>query len=851
MDDTVVHDLTGVTVGRFSVRQRLGAGGMGEVYRAYDPRLKKDVALKRLNPSLHCNPAFRERFEREAQLGATLDHPHVASVRDVLDDPNGLFLLMEYVDGATLREHMSRGIGINEFLKIAIQCTEGLCAAHAKKIIHRDIKPENIMLTGDGQVKVCDFGVAKLSQSEVDATLEDSRTITGAFVGTPAYTAPETVSGKSVDHRADLFSLGVVLYEILTRHHPFRSESLKATNDRILHETPQRIRKFNSAVPRRVERIVERLLEKNPENRYETAAALLKDLNDIATGRRRKTLYLVAAMAGLCLVISIGLVTFQNAFHGRTTLSPLPQRKNLVVLPFGVVGGTPDHRLYSNGLVEILTGKLTQMTLSPDLQVVAASEARNRKVDTVAKAKEEFGANVVLAGAFEFSRDTVRVTYSLVETSRFKAVRTETVSAPLADPFVLQDRVVKSVVRMLELQFKGSQTNFAGPELTQNGAAMDAYLRGLGYLNRIDEIENIDNAIASFVQAIDRDPVFAQAYAQIGLAYTDKFKVNRQAETIETARRYCDESMGLNSNLAEAHICVGSVGTLTGEYEKAALEFERASEIEPTNDRAYLGLGAAEEARGKFQEAEQAYRRAISVRPHYAAGYSWLGNFYMIQNRSTEAIDQFRQALSLAPDNGSVHLRLGLAYANIGRFDEAISTLQRGATVRPRHDMYNNLGLTYMRAHRLAEAIPVLEIAARLSQDYRIAGNLARAYYWAPGTREKAPTIYERAIRRGEEELRINPRNADAHILLGRYYAMLNRRAQATNHLEYALSVRSMDSHYLTIAAGAYNQLGNRAAAFSLLERAVALGLTRKEMDMEYEIQSLRNEPRFLALKPK
>jgi len=849
MDETVVQELTGTTVGRFLVRERLGGGGMGEVYRAYDPRLKKDVALKRLNPFLQNNPSFRERFEREAQLGATLNHPHVASVYDVLDDPNGLFLLMEYVEGPTLRERMRRDIDIDEFLRIAVQCAEALEAAHAKNIIHRDIKPENIMLTAEGQVKVCDFGVAKISPA-AEITSEGTNAITGSFVGTPAYSAPEIVASKAVDHRADLFSLGVVFYETLTRQHPFRSESLKATNDRTLHETPLPLRKFNSAVPRRLERIIRKLLEKDATNRHATATELLNDLNDVIYARSRKSLYVVTALVIVCLVISVVLLVSQNAFRLGTSRASLPPRKNLVILPFGVVGGTPDNRVYSEGLVEILTARLTQMTLSPDLQVIAASEARARNVDTAAKAREEFGANLVLSGGFQFLPNTVKLNYSLTETSASKVLRADSVTALLTDPFFVQDRIVKAALRMLELQLRNNANEAAPGPLTQNSSAMEAYVRGIGYSHRTDQLENIDNAIAAFQQAIDIDPTFAQAYAQIGKAYVRKFDTSRKAEATETARRYCNDALRLNPSLAEAYVCAGSVDTLTGEYEKAAREFDRGIEIEPTNDEAYGGLGRAYESRGEMEEAEQAYRRAISTRPQYAVAYLWLGNFYVRQNRHEDAIAQFRQALTLAPDNGPTYVSLGLAYANIGKFDEAIAILQKGATLRPNYDMFNNLGLTYMRARRLPEAIPVLEIAVRLAQDYRTSGNLARAYYWTPSTREKAPAMYDRAIREGEEELRINPRNADVHILLGRYYAMINRRVQASNHLEYALSARPTNTHYLVIAAGAYNQLEDRFNALSLVERAVANGLTQKEMDMEYEIQSLGNEPRFRALKP-
>jgi serine/threonine protein kinase/tetratricopeptide (TPR) repeat protein len=847
MEATIVHDLTGITVGRFTVRERLGAGGMGEVYRAYDPRLKKDVALKRLSPILQNNPDFRERFEREAQLGATLDHPHVAAIRDVIDDQSGFFLLMDYVDGATLREYMCSDIDVDEFLRIAIQCADGIAAAHAKKIIHRDIKPENIMLTSGRQVKICDFGVAKLDSGE----MANEDTGTGTFVGTPAYAAPEVVSNKTADHRADLFSLGVVFYEMLTRHHPFRSENLKGTNARILLETPLPVRKFNPAVPRRLASIIERLLEKDPDDRFTSAAELLEDLRAIATRRRRprRTIYLAVTAAAIIATAALW-IQFHDTARVLTTPSSLPARKNLVVLPFTLIGGNPDNRIYSEGLVEILTSRLTQMTLSPGLQVIGAADARARHIDSAVKAREEFGANLVLAGGFQFFPDVVKVTYSLVDTSNSKVLRTESIDAPLADPFALQDRVVKATLRMLELQLGANAGNAAVP--TRSNAAMDAYVQGVGYLNRIlDNDENIDYAITAFQRATDNDPNFALAYSQLGQTYVEKFRTTRQAEAVDAARRDCDSSMRLNPNLSEAHICVGRVNTLSGEYEKAALEFERAIEIEPTADQAYRGLGAADEARGRMEDAELAFRRAIDTRPHYAETYVWLGDFYLGQNRHAEAIAQFRHALTLAPDDGVILLSLGLAYANIGQFDDAIATLQKGITVRPRYVMFNNLGLTYMRARRLAEAIPELEVAVRMAQDYRTSGNLARAYYWTAGMREKAPAMYERAIKEGEEELRINPRNADAHILLARYYSMINRRAQALNHLEYALTVRPANSHYLVIAAGAQNQLGDRSAALSMLGRAVSSGLTRKEMDMEYEVQSLYTDPRFSALQLK
>jgi len=848
VEKTVYSNLSGVTVGRYDVRERLGGGGTGDVYRAHDSTLGKDVALKRLNPYLQNDLNYRRSFDREAELGARLDHPHIVGVKEVFEDSNGFFLVMEYVEGTTLRERMQQGVPLRDLFSIARQSAEALEAAHSKNIVHRDIKPENIMLTPEGQVKVCDFGLAKL-RPETTTAHDASGAVTGFFVGTPAYSAPEMVVRGRVDGRTDLFSLGVVLYELLTGQNPFRAESLNATNNRILREMPRPVRLFNPAVPSQLEALVMKLLAKDPADRYATAHEVIKDLNSIEASNVRRGFYTGAAIICVLVIVSIVLANIQTIVGPTNIQPPLPESKNLVVLPFTVSGGAANDEIYAKGLVEVLTARLTQASLSPGVQVTPATDVRARDVDSPTKARQEFGANLALTGALQFSESGVRLTYSLLDTAASKPLRSDSVVVPAGNPFIIQDQMAASVLHMMELQVDPTAKLPAQAVGTKSREAMTAYLLGVGYAAAFRQTENIDKAIGAFLDAIRFDPSFAEAHARVGHVYVEKFRTTRQPQWLLDAQRYCDDSVRLNAEIAETYICQGTVNAMTGQYEQAALHFERAIGLQPTNDRAYLELGSVQESRSNFDAAEQAYRKAIAARPHYATAYGWLGSFYTRQNRNEDAIKQFQQALKLSPEDGLAYKSLGLAYTNLGEIDEAIRVLIKGVNLRPHYDMYWNLGLAYMRARRLAEAIPIFEIAVRLGKDYRLTGNLARAYYWA-GFREKAASAYERAIQEGEEELRVDPRNADAHLLLARYYAMLGRKPEALSRMEYALSARPGNTHYLVIAAGAYSQLGDRAAALSLLEKAVGLGLTQKEIDVEFEIQNLRNEPRFQALKP-
>src|SRR5215468_6334179 len=419
------HDLIGSVVGgKYLVRQRLGGGQMGEIYLADHMVLNVPFALKFPAARLKGDPELRQRMLDEARRAVVLKHENVARVHDIIDSGDDIFVVMEYIEGETLRAHLrslKRPVTTEEFFPIAVQCASALAAAHQKRIVHLDVKPENIMLTPAGQVKICDFGVARrLSQGTPSSTTTGDADWT--FAGTPAYMAPEVILSYQFDERADQFSLGIVFYEMLTGKNPFLAETVIATTAHVVKDNPAAVRASNPDVDPRLERIVMRLLAKEPEARYATTMDLVEELEGLrrSDDRVREFVQTIRDVYGKTRWMKLAVALFLLCVivlpvHG-DHVSLLPQKKIVVVLPFRVIGDSKGDRFYSDGILEILTGRLAQFTDSlRDLQVIPSGEILTSNVKTASEAHEEFGATLALAGTFQFSGDHVRVSYSLID----------------------------------------------------------------------------------------------------------------------------------------------------------------------------------------------------------------------------------------------------------------------------------------------------------------------------------------------------------------------------------------------------------------------------------------------------
>ncbi len=843
--------LTGRRVGRFHVGELLGAGGMGEVYRADDSTLKRPVAIKRVSARFRRDPQARKRILREAERASALNSAHIAAIYDVLEHDDEVLLVMEYVEGETLRRRQQAGpISLPEFMRIAVQCADALAAAHKRQIVHGDIKPENVMLTADGAAKVLDFGLARQLAPEPGTSLVS--TDSAVLAGTPGYIAPEMLLGEAADARADIFSLGVVFYEVLARRHPFAGRTFSASVDHTLHDTPPPLREAAPDVPPELERIVAKMLAKDPADRYATSADLLVDLRALERGsgavlrpRRRHWIKHAVRMASVVLLFLVLVSAFpslrqqwRNWFVG----PDLPEQKNLAVLAFVPAGSDDGARAFSQGLTATLTAKLTQMTDRYPLQVVPAGEVHG--VKSARDARSELGVNLVLEGSLHQSGGLVRVVYSLVDARNLRQLRADTITAEASDAFGVEDRVVESVLRSLELEF-GTQERLAiARHGTQQPAAYELYLRGRGYLQDYTYSPNVDKAIATFEQAISRDPAYGLAWAGLGESYWHKYDQTALIDWVHKAQAACEKA----ANFGAGHVCLGTVFNGTGQYEKAAREFEAALQMDSTSDDAYRGLGSAYEELGRIADAERVYRRAIAVRPQYWAGYNWLGSFLFGQQRYDEAVEAFKQVLVVAPDNIRGYANLGGTYIVLGRYTDAIPLLKRALAIRPSSDAYSNLATAYFFRRQFDEAARNYEEAVKLQQGNYVAwGDLAEAYYWA-GKRQDAVSAYRRAIAGGDQALKVNPRDASLLGRLGLYHSMLGDHVQARQLIARALTLQPANPDLRVKAAIVALQAGRRDAALQWLARARTAKLPPSQIINNPIFDRLSRDKRFQAL---
>jgi tetratricopeptide (TPR) repeat protein/predicted Ser/Thr protein kinase len=837
---SALQDLTGTSVGRFAIRARLGSGGMGEVYRADDTKLKRPVALKRIAPQLRADPVYRRRFLREAEYASQLSYEHIAGIYDVFEEGDDTFLVMEYVEGQTLRQRLNQPLDMPDFLAIATQCAAALMAAHERGIVHHDIKPGNIMISPQGQVKILDFGVARRLPGVDETASIDTRG--SAPSGTPAYMPPEVLLEKESDGRGDIFSLGVVFYEALTGRNPFKADSFAGTTQRILSETPPPMQTINPAVPEELERIVAKMLAKDPAERYATAADLLVDLNALQRGRvqplatpehrvreapwRMGPLWTATAAAAL-LAMTVAVPKVRQPLTRWLGINTVPLEKQLAVLPFAAVGDDTESAAFSRGLTETLTTKLTQLTATHHLQVISAAEVQARRITSAEEARKEFGVTMALEGSFLRSGDLVRVNFAVVDTRTRRQLRAESFTAAASDPFAVQDQVVDATLRMLDLDVPAEERRALDAHGTQVPGAYDFYLQGRGYLQNYDRPENLDSAIRVFQQALALDPKYALAYAGLGDAYWKKYETTKETRWVESSRDGCQRARDLDPNLAAVHICLGTLDSGTGQYEKATAEFERALELEPTNDAAYRRLGEAYARMGKLDAAEKTYRRAVQLRPEYWAGYNWLGVFYFHQARYGDAAQMFRQVVALAPDSSRGYSNLGAAYMDDGDYAAAIPVFEQSLAIRPTASAYSNLATAYFFQRRFAEAADQYREALKLNAaDYTLWWNLGDACYWEPSKRGQAPDAYRKAITLAEEKLRVNSNDVDALGTAALCHAMLGEKEPSQRYLERALRLSPKDPELLLKAAQVNSQLNDTGAALGWLEKAIAGGIS-------------------------
>ncbi len=863
------------TVSHYRIREKLGAGGMGVVYKAEDIRLGRLVALKFLPENSVIDANALERFKREARTASALDHPNICTIYEIDEEKGRPFIAMQLLEGQTLADRIGdQPVPLAQLLDWGLQISDALQAAHAKGIVHRDIKPANIFITTRDQAKILDFGLAKLTPTALSnstdptVSMKSHLTHTGATIGTVAYMSPEQARGEILDARTDLFSFGVLLYEMATGKQAFSGPTWAVTVHAILGQAPVSLNESMPGLPHRLQEIIDKALVKNRDLRYQTAAEMHRDLlqlkKDYESGKNLKSTRTAAiwspkrklqlALAAACFVLLVASVIWVPRFLRRfrsATASPavpaMSEKKSIAVLPLAAIADDTKLTVFGTGLLEDVAAKLSELSANHDLEVISPRALEDRKVTTLADAKKEFGVNLGLAVSLKQDGDLVRAAYSLIDTSTDKNLAGDSITAPVSDLFAIEDKLTSGVADALHISLRADERQALGAHATTMPAAFQYFVEGMGYLRQSSKPEALASAETVFKQALKLDSNYGPAQAGLGETYWYMYDTTKQKRWIAIAEQACTKAVALGNAGAEGHICLGSVANGTGQYEKAAEQFQQAVQLDPVNDQAYRHLAEAYQNLNRLDKAEETYKRSISVRPEFWRGYSSLGAFYFGQAQYDKAQAMFEKAVAIKPDSYRNYVNLGAALLYEGKDEDATRAFEKSIAIRPSYQGYQSLAVAYFRLRKFDQAARTNQEALKLDDsDYQTWGNLGDAYYYG-GNKSPAIDSYKKAISMAEQRLKINPRDTDVLSDLAGYWSMLGDRTRALDYLDRSL-VGKQDKELLFDAALVYNQLHETGTALEWLSKALAAGYSKSVVGKAPALDNLHDNPRYQDL---
>ena len=789
---------TGSTILHYEVGDRIGRGGMGEVYRARDTRLGRRVALKFISPEYRGDPDRRARLLKEARAASVLSSPAIATTYDIAEDAQDLFIVMELVDGEPLSDRLRRGpLPVATTLQIATQVADALDEAHGLGIVHRDIKSANLILTQRGRVKILDFGLAKVTGLEATDQATMAETQLGTVVGTVSYMSPEQALGKQVDHRSDLFSFGVVLYEALTSRLPFEGETLAAVVDQILRHEPPALARLNYDVPARLQDIVRKLLAKAPSSRYQSARDLLIDVKALRKDLERESQVDTDPRSS-----SVDRVL--------ADASPGLADNVVAVIPFINITGEPADDWIGSGIAETVTADLKSIT---GLTVIG----RERVFDAIRRLGSSAGGELddriwrdvgrqlsatwLVSGGYQRLGEVIRITARGVEVETGTVIRSVKIDGAISEIFALQDKIVYELSQGMNLTLHDSEVAKIERNETESVEAYEARSRAM--MNLLEgSPQALDRAISLLETATQQDPNYASAWAALGAAYDLKGSFQSlpaiSAKAIETERR----AIAINPGLADAHRWLGLSLLTLGRYDEAIEAIKEAARLEPGDANVYLALGRA----------------------------YWIG-----KGQLDAGITYLERAAAINPELGYAHLQLGLLYALRGDYDKAEASCRRAIEMQERFvsgreglqivGAYTRLGYVHYLRKRYVDALAVFErqVTALESSEH---------------------ALKERSL-------------IELNAKIGATYLRMGRTAEADTHFDRAVAayerrlVQGADDpatkYYISVLCALRGEHDRALRLFEeTLEHLPALNRARARVDPDFD--GLRSNPRFAGL---
>jgi serine/threonine protein kinase/lipoprotein NlpI len=786
--------MIGKTISHYRIVEQLGAGGMGIVYKAQDLKLDRFVALKFLPPHLTTSDEEKQRFIHEAKAASALQHNNICAIHEIDETEDGqIFICMDYYEGETLDKKIKeKPLPIDEANDISIQIAQGLAKAHEKDIVHRDIKPANIMLTSDGVVKILDFGLAKLS-TQTKLTKESTT------LGTVSYMSPEQAKGEEVDYRTDIWSLGVILYEMLTGQLPFKGEYESAVIYSILNDTQEPVTGLRTGVPTELEPFINKCLNKNPSDRYQHVDELIVDLTtlekksepvDISIKEKRRTKTVILPVAVLLIIMMIVVDYYLFKPDQKSTSGWV---NSIAVLPFDNISNDSEQEYFCDGITEDIIAHLSKIGNFKVISRTSIMQYKNVE-KTLPEIAEELNVKMILEGTVRRVDDRVRIVAQLIEAREDNNIWTETYDRELKDIFAIQSDVAERIAGVLKVELSPKEKSLIQKKPTENLAAYNFYIKGREYYYRYQKADN-EQAIRMFKKALEIDPSYALAYAGLGDAYSMGYhRFGFSAVWIDSALKVSKKAIEIDPNSAEAYKALGVSYAVIDRSSLAIDANKKAIQLNPGYYPAMANLGYRYLKDGHLGEALKWFKKTRNLNPAFSGSYNKIGLVYNILCEDLKAQHAFEKALEFDPQYVFSHWALISLYLVQNKYDKALAQVDE--ILKLTSDSLNAFtyaGYVEHIQNNLSKVYNYFDKAIKISQtkyfyNFHIIPLVhLGTIQWKKGEREKAKNIFSDFLTYAEKEIEAGNESWEIRYNIAGIYSVMGEQDKALLWIDRAI----------------------------------------------------------------